>query len=38
VKDRVAAAAQDQKEGLADKLDEVAKAVHRSGEQPGLPW
>jgi hypothetical protein len=33
VESRAAAAAQAQKEGLAGRLDDVAKAVHRSGEQ-----
>lgn len=29
----IAAAAKEQKDGLADQMDDVAKAVHRSGEQ-----
>ncbi len=33
VEDRVGATAQSQKEGLADRLQDVAEAVHRSGEQ-----
>ncbi len=33
VENRVASAAQAQKEGLAGRLDDMAQAVHRSGEQ-----
>ncbi|MGI4798200.1 MAG: hypothetical protein ACRYG8_29985 [Janthinobacterium lividum] len=33
VKDRVSSGAQTQKDQLADRLEDVAKAVHRSGEQ-----
>ena len=33
VKDKALAAASDQKEGLADHLDDLAHAVHKSGEQ-----
>jgi hypothetical protein len=33
VKDKAFAAASDQKEGLADRLDDLAHAVHKSGEQ-----
>ena len=33
VKDKALAAASDQKEGLADRLDDLAHAVHKSGEQ-----
>ena len=33
VQDRAAAAAQQQKEGLAGRLDDLAQAVHKSGEQ-----
>lgn len=33
VKQQAAAAATTQKDGLADRLEDVAKAVHRSGEQ-----
>lgn len=33
VKDRAASAAQAGKDGLAERLEDVAKAVHRSGEQ-----
>ena len=33
VKDRVASGAQVQKDQLADKLEDMARAVHRSGEQ-----
>ena len=33
VKDKAVAAASEQKEGLADRLDDLAQAVHKSGEQ-----
>lgn len=33
VKDHVASTASDQKDGIADRLEDVAEAVHRSGEQ-----
>ena len=33
VKDKAVAAATDQKEGLADRIDEVAQSLHKSGEQ-----
>lgn len=33
VKDKALAAVSDQKEGLADRLDDLAQAVHKSGEQ-----
>jgi uncharacterized phage infection (PIP) family protein YhgE len=33
VQDKALAAASDQKEGLADRLDDLAHAVHKSGEQ-----
>lgn len=33
VKERVATTASDQKDGIADRIDDVADAVHRSGEQ-----
>ena len=33
VKDKAVAAASDGKEGLADRLDDLAQAVHHSGEQ-----
>ncbi len=33
VRNRVSSAAQTQKEGLAEQLDDLARAVHRSGEQ-----
>ena len=32
-KDQALGAAEDKKEGIADRIDDVAKAVHRSGEQ-----
>lgn len=33
IKDKAVAAASEQKEGLADRLDDLAQAVHKSGEQ-----
>ena len=33
VKDKALAAVSDQKEGLADRIDDLAQAVHKSGEQ-----
>ncbi len=33
VKDKALSAVSDQKEGLADRLDDLAQAVHKSGEQ-----